>query len=118
MKSVSKCCEHNPVFLITPYPGDITYIINTDRIYISPTLSPTYYIINVSNKVGDKKLLNSRRSHILEEIRNNPNATQAQLPQIIGIGLSVIENNIGFFTENSSIERIGSNKTGYRKVKE
>ena len=45
--------------------------------------------------MGDKKLLNSRRSHILEEIRNNPNATQAQLPQIIGIGLSVIENNIG-----------------------
>lgn len=96
MKSVSKCCEHNLVFLITPYPGDITYIINTDRIYISPTLSLTYDIINVSNKVGDKKLLNSRRSHILEEIRNTPNATQAQLPQIIGIGLRVIENNIGF----------------------
>lgn len=68
--------------------------------------------------MGDKKLLNSRRSHILEEIRNNPNATQAQLPQIIGIGLSVIENNIGFLKEDSSIERIGSNKTGYRKVKE
>ena len=96
MKSVSKCCEHNPVFLITPYPGDITYIINTDRIYISPTLSLTYDIINVSNKVGDKKFLNSRRSHVLEEIRNTPNATQAQLPQIIGIGLRVIENNIGF----------------------
>ncbi len=94
MKTVSKYCEHNPVFLITPYPGYITYIINTDRIYISPTLSLTYDIINVSNKVGDKKLLNSRRSHILEEIRNNPNVTQAQLPQIIGIGLSVIENNI------------------------
>lgn len=92
MKSVSKCYEHNPVFLITAYPGDITYIINTDRIYISPT----YYIINVSNKVGDKKLLNSRLSHILEEIRNTLNATQAQLPQIIGIGLRVIENNIGF----------------------
>jgi len=36
----------------------------------------------------------------------------------IGIGLSVIENNIGFFKENSSIERIGSNKKDYRKVKE
>lgn len=46
--------------------------------------------------MGDKKLLNSRRSHILEEIRNTLNATQAQLPQIIGIGLRVIENNIGF----------------------
>ena len=42
------------------------------NIYI-PTLSLTYDIINVSNKVGDKKLLNSRRSHVLEEIRNIPN---------------------------------------------
>ena len=46
--------------------------------------------------MGDKKFLNSRRSHVLEEIRNTLNATQAQLPQSIGIGLRVIENNIGF----------------------
>lgn len=53
----------------------------------------------VSNKVGDKRPLNDRRKKILEEIRNNPNVTQAQLSKIIGIGLTAIENNIRFLKE-------------------
>ncbi|NLL24171.1 MAG: winged helix-turn-helix transcriptional regulator [Spirochaetales bacterium] len=73
---------------------------------------------NVGNKVGNKKLLNPRRKQILEEIRNNPNVTQAQLSIIIGIGLTAIENNIRFLKENRYIERVGSNKTGYWKIKE
>lgn len=73
---------------------------------------------NVGNKVGYKNLLNSRRKQILEEIRNNPNVTQAQLSKIVGIGLTAIENNIRFLKENGYIERVGSNKTGYWKVKE
>lgn len=72
----------------------------------------------VGNKMGDKKFLNSRRKQILEEIRNNPNVTQAQLSQFIGIGLTAIENNIRFLKENRYIERVVSNKTGYWKVKE
>jgi len=68
--------------------------------------------------VGNKKLLNPRRKQILEEIRNNPNVTQAQLSIIIGIGLTAIENNIRFLKENGYIERVGSNKTGYWKIKE
>ena len=72
----------------------------------------------VGNKVGDKRPLNDRRKKILEEIRNNPNVTQAQLSQIIGIGLTAIENNIRFLKENEYIERVGSNKTGYWKIKE
>jgi len=73
---------------------------------------------NVGNKVGNKKLLNPRRKQILEEIRNNPNVTQAQLSIIIGMGLTAIENNIRFLKENGYIERVGSNKTGYWKIKE
>ena len=72
----------------------------------------------VGNKVGDKRPLNDRRKKILEEIRNNPNVTQAQLSKIIGIGLTAIENNIRFLKENEYIERVGSNKTGYWKIKE
>lgn len=72
----------------------------------------------VGNKVGDKRPLNDRRKKILEEIRNNSNVTQAQLSQIIGIGLTAIENNIRFLKENEYIERVGSNKTGYWKIKE
>ena len=72
----------------------------------------------VGNKVGDKRPLNDRRKKILEEIRNNPNVTQAQLSKIIGIGLTAIENNIRFLKENGYIKRKGSNKTCYWKVNE
>lgn len=35
----------------------------------------------------------------------------------IGVGLTSIENNIRFLKMNGHIERVGSNKTGYWKVK-
>ena len=59
----------------------------------------------------------SRQEEILTEIRNNPNVTQPQLSQLIGIGITAIENNIKFLKENGYIERVGSNKTGYWEVK-
>lgn len=70
------------------------------------------------NKLGDKKLLNSRRKQILEGIRNNLNVDQAQSFKIIGIGLTAIEKNIKFLKESEYIEQVGSNKMGYQKVKE
>lgn len=73
---------------------------------------------NVGDKAGYKKPLNSRRKQILEEMRNNPNITQTQLTNIISVGLTAIENNIRFLRENGYIERVGSNKTGYWKVKQ
>lgn len=69
------------------------------------------------NKVGDKKPLNARRKKMLEEIRNNPNITHAELVSVIGVTLTAIENNIRFLKENGYIERKGSNKTGYWEVK-
>lgn len=71
----------------------------------------------MGNKVGDKKPLNDRRKKILDEMRNNPNITQEQLVQIIGIKITAIENNIRFLKENGYIERKDSKKTGYWKVK-
>lgn len=69
------------------------------------------------NEVSNKKPLNARRKKILEELRNNPNITQAQLSKIIGVGITAIENNIKFLKENGYIERVGSNKAGYWEVK-
>ena len=63
------------------------------------------------------KFLNPRRRQILEEIRSNPNVTQTQLSIIVGVGLTAVEKNIRFLKENGYIVRIGSNKTGYWKVK-
>ena len=71
----------------------------------------------VGDKVGDKtKKFNPTRQRIMEEIRNNPNITQPQLMEIIGIGKTAIQNNIAFLKENGYIERVGSNKKGYWRV--
>ena len=75
----------------------------------------------VGDKVGDKtkdkqKNLNPTRRLILKEIRNNPNITQPQLIEIVGIGKTAIQNNISYLRENGYIERVGSNKNGYWKV--
>lgn len=72
-------------------------------------------------KVGDKttykqKNLNPTRKLILKEIWNNPNITQLQLIEIVGIGKTAIQNNISYLRENGYIERVGSNKNGYWKV--
>lgn len=56
------------------------------------------------------KLKKSNRDRILEEIRNNHNVTNKQLSVIIRISKTVIENN--------NLERIGSKKTGYWKIKD
>lgn len=70
----------------------------------------------LGNKVGDKKGLNSRRTQILKEMRNNPNITQKQLVNVLGVSLTTVENNIKYLKENGYIERVGSNKSGYWKV--
>ncbi len=73
--------------------------------------------IQVGNKEGDKKVeLNPTRQRIIEEMRNNPNITQQQLIDLVGVGKKTIENNISFLKENGYIERIGSNKAGYWNV--
>lgn len=71
--------------------------------------------------VGDKfskkvKNLNPTRRLILQEMRNNPNITQPQLMDIVGIGKTAIQNNISYLRKNGFIKRIGSNKNGYWKV--
>lgn len=70
----------------------------------------------LGDKVGDKKGLNSRRIKILEEMRNNPNITQSQLVNILGVSLTTVENNIKFLKDNGYIERVGSNKSGYWQI--
>lgn len=48
-------------------------------IKIFPVLFPTYDMINVGNKLGDKRSLNARRKKIMDEMRNNPNIKQEEL---------------------------------------
>lgn len=71
----------------------------------------------ISLDVGDKERnLNPTHELILKEMRNNPNITQPQLMEIVGIGKTAIQNNISFLRKNGYIKRLGSNKNGYWQV--
>ena len=50
-------------------------------------------------------------------MRDNPNVTLPQLMIEIGLGRTAIQNNITYLGKNGLIERLGSNKPGYREVK-
>ncbi len=74
-------------------------------------------VYKVSDKTKLKKVLNDTQSSILKEIRNNPNITHKQLMAILNLGKTAIQNNVTYLRKNGYIERIGSNKSGYWKVK-
>lgn len=85
------------------------------------TIPFNYNNSDVGDKVGDKvvdnfSLLNHSQRIILQKIRNNPNVTQPQLVNLVGIGKTAVQNNISFLKKNGYIERIGSNKNGYWHV--
>ncbi len=70
----------------------------------------------VEKKVENKKQLSANRKKIIEEMRDNPNITTAQLNVILGISETAIDKNIVYLKENGYIERIGAKKSGYWKV--
>ncbi|MDY2888265.1 MAG: hypothetical protein SOU19_01725 [Candidatus Caccosoma sp.] len=78
---------------------------------------PFNKINNVGDKVGDKKLTLSQVK-VLAEIRNNVNITKPQLAVLCNISKTSIDNAILKLKVLGYIERVGSNKTGYWKVKD
>ena len=81
---------------------------------------PFNWINVVGNKVGNKSdsRMTPNRSKIISEVRNNPNITAAQLSVIRGISVTAVQKNIEYLKIIGCIERIGSNKSGYWKVKD
>ena len=73
--------------------------------------------IKLGNKTGNNSPLNERRRQILSEMRNNPNITTAQLMMLLGCVETTVENHIAYLRKNGYIERIGSRKAGWWKVK-
>ena len=61
--------------------------------------------------------MNENRKKIISEIRNNPNITKEQLSMIIGISTTAIDKNLEYLKVHNYIERVGSKKTEYWKVK-
>ena len=70
------------------------------------------------DKRGDKKELPDNYGKVLTLIRNNQNITKPQLAKELRIGKSTVDRAIESLKSHGLIERIGSNKSGYWKVKD
>lgn len=70
-------------------------------------------VINTSNFI-----LNHTQNKIIELIVNNQNITQNEISLILGLNIRTVKRNFKVLLENNVIERIGSDKKGYWKVKE
>ena len=103
---------------ITSYYGKDSILIRDNNILVT---IPLRWINNVGDKVvdkmGDKIKVNKTQRKIIDEMRDNPNVTLPQLMIEIGLGRTAIQNNVTYLRKNGLIERVGSNKTGYWKVK-
>lgn len=75
------------------------------------------------DKLGDNSTdnimpsLSESQAKILAEIRNNANITIPQIAKNIGMAKSSVDYGISKLKKKNVLERVGSNKTGYWKVK-
>ena len=104
---------------ITEVYGKDVFDLRENSILV--TLPFAFVKENVVDKVAykpvDKTEMNITQAKVLELIRDNPNITQPQLALKLGLGKTAIQNSIAFLKKNGFIERVGSNKLGYWKVK-
>ena len=76
--------------------------------------------INVDTVIDTSNTLNkssNNMNRILLEMRDNPNVTTNQLINLTGLNRTSVQKYIRRLKEENKVERIGSNKVGYWKVK-
>ncbi len=80
------------------------------------------FIISTINSSLDKIIKNSNfvmndiQNRIIELITNNNRITQNEIANIIGVNVRTIKRNFKVLIDNSIVERIGSDKTGYWQI--
>ena len=81
------------------------------KFIISTINSSLNKIIKNSNFV-----INNIQNRIIELITNNNRITQNEIANIIGVNVRTIKRNFKVLIDNSIVERIGSDKTGYWQI--
>ncbi len=71
-----------------------------------------------SSPKGSLKDSSSTQQKIMELLRKNPSITQAEMAEIIKISKRAIQKNIKELVDEDIIERVGSDRKGYWKIKE
>ena len=62
--------------------------------------------------------MNGKDDLVYKSVKNNPNITVRQLSEETGISIRTIQRILSKLKESEIITRVGSDKTGYWKVKE
>ncbi len=83
---------------------------------LSIILNTIEEIIQTEKKVTVKVTLNQKK--ILEVIKNNPQITQEELANVIGLTRKSINSNMKKLQENGLLKRIGADKNGYWQLTE
>ena len=71
-----------------------------------------------SSLKSSPKDLNSTQQKIMELLRKNPRVTQVEMAEIIKISRRAVQKNIKDLVEKDMVERVGSDRKGYWKIKE
>lgn len=83
---------------------------------------PSYNEVSLSSlkssPKGSLKDLNSTQQKIMELLQKNSGITQAEMAEIIKISKRAIQKNIKELVDEDIIERVGSDRKGYWKIKE
>lgn len=80
------------------------------------------FILKTINSSIDKLIKNSNfslnniQNRIIELITNDKKITQNEIANIIGVNIRTVKRNFKILIDNSIIERIGSDKTGYWQI--
>lgn len=80
------------------------------------------FLLNIINSSLDKIIINSNfvmndiQNRIIELITNNNRITQNEIANIIGVNVRTVKRNFKILIDNSIVERIGSDKTGYWQI--
>ena len=105
---------HGVPIVVREY-GEAAYEFSANMIKVVIPFNRQEAQDKVADKVADK--INKTQTRIIQEIRDNPYITVAELQKKLNMSDYGIRKSIFDLKNRGIIERVGSNKTGYWKVK-
>lgn len=113
-RGIEKICDslkadNLPLPEYTVHPGDIMIMFT----------GPEDRIVRVNNKVNDRVNVhvNDRESALLNYLAQDPGYTVTQLAEMMNVSRKTIAGYLKALKEKGAIERIGTTRTGYWKIK-
>ena len=79
---------------------------------------PSYHEVHQSSPKSSLKKLNATQQKIADMILENPKVTQVDMAEKLDISTRAVKKSIKDLTEKGILERVGSSRSGYWKLKD